>query len=209
MPKRKGPKRPTDPRARRGSGTVRLKGKNWEARWSEGGTRKTKGGFSTKDDAVRFIEDRSGAVLTAKGLADLGLPLAKPAASPKSFHDLLPEFMEYRRAHKYRSVADDESRWQQHLAHLGDRMPSALTVADVETLAARVARTPKAERKQRRKGPPAPPLSGATVRLVLHLLSAFYKWGMKHHRLNSNPAREALTETSVRRVVGHHKPDWD
>jgi hypothetical protein len=105
-------------RRRRGGGTARLKGRSWEARWSENGERRRQGGFATKSDAEAFIQQRSRSVVLAEGLADLGLPVPveRPKAKVRTIGSLAEEFFEVRKAEGIKTVGEDRWRWDRHLA---------------------------------------------------------------------------------------------
>src|SRR4051794_1526350 len=93
-------------RRRKGAGYARLKGRSWEARWSENGDRHAQAGFATRFDAEAFIEHRARKAVLAEGLADLGLPIGveRPKAATRTIASLVDEWFEARQAEGTKTV---------------------------------------------------------------------------------------------------------
>ena len=209
---RRRPKLPTDPRGRRGAGTARLKGKSWQARWSEDGERRTQGGFPTKDDALDFLRRRAQGATVAKVFADLGLtPAPKPKPKPVTqgtFAELIPRWLETRkseeRAGDRRTVDDDRRRWDRHLAPvLNHRTPAGIDAGFVANLITDLKAPPSGALDP--QGEPKGAIGPATAQRVVHLLSSFYVWAMRYHGLPVNPCRD-LDKDIRRKLRTTHDP---
>ena len=81
-------------RGRKGAGTVRRKGRSFQARRFEGGERRTQRGFATKNHALQFLEQRARSLVLAEALADLGLPMPveRPRGSTQTIGSLADEW---------------------------------------------------------------------------------------------------------------------
>lgn len=196
-------------RRRKGSGTVRLKGKSWEARWSEGSERHTQGGFATKADALIFLEHRARKAVLAEGLADLGLPLpvARPKASSKTIGSLVDEWFEARKAEGVKTVTEDHWRWERHIGHyLSSRLPDNIEEKDLHRWIAALRNPDPASRYA--DGSCVRAISGPTAQRSLHLLSAFYRWAVREGHATRNPCRGLRRDIGMSRMLrSTHTPD--
>jgi integrase len=187
-----------------------LKGKSWQARWSENGERKTKGGFATKDAALDYIAERAKDVIAAERLADLGLTPAAPPKAPTAgtFADLIPAWLETReaeeRAGERRTVADDRRRWDRHLAPLlNHRTPASIDKGFISEMITSLKAPPVGTLDP--KGKPKKPISATTAQRVVHLLSSFYVWAVLHKGFTANPCH-GLDKPIKRKMRSTHDP---
>lgn len=196
-------------RGRRGAGTVRKKGRSFQARWFEGGERRSQGAFATRDQAVRFLEQRARSVVLAEGLADLGLPMpaARPKTSSKTIGSLADEWFEARTAEGTKTVNEDHWRWDRHLARfVSSRAPDDIAAKDLHRWVASL-RNPDPASKYP-DGTRVRPISGPTAQRVLHLLSAFYRWAVREGHATQNPCRGLRRDVGMAKMLrSTHTPD--
>jgi integrase len=196
-------------RGRRGAGTVRRTGKSWQARWVEDGERRAHGGFSAKDDAVRFLQQRADGVRLAAGLADLGIPKAptRPKGPPKTFAALVDEWFDVRKAEGNRMANEDRWRWDRHARPFFDgRVPESVESKDLHRWVS-VLRNPDPASKDV-DGKPPEAISGATAERVVHLLSAFYRWAIREGHATRNPCRGIKRDAGMAKMLrSTYSPD--
>lgn len=201
---------PKDPRGRRGEGTVRLHGKSWQARWAEDGERCSQSGFSTREDAQAFLKDRSKSVIVAKGLADLGLPMAPPKVKGPvpSFDALVDEWFEAREAEERRNSGEDRARWDRHLAGpLRGRTLASIDSQFLHRLVVDLKKPPVGTLDP--QGKPKGKVSGATAQRCVYLLSAFYVWAIREKHATDNPVRELARDPVLNGPKGILKSTHD
>lgn len=196
-------------RGRRGAGTVRRRGKSWEARWIENGERRTQGGFASKDDAAQFLKRRSNAVTVATGLADLGLPLPapRPRGTVRTFGALVDDWFEVRKGEGIRMVHEDRWRWDRHLAPvLSRRTPDSVEPRDLHRWVSALRNPDPASRNP--DGSRVEPISGPTAERVVHLLSAFYRWSIREGHASRNPCTGIQRDAGMAKMLrSTHAPD--
>src|SRR5262245_45241320 len=188
-------------RGRRGGGTIRKRGLCWQACWLENGLRTYRGGFASKDDAARFLRDRTARI-------QLGLPteLAPKPQPQKKFGQLVDDWLANREAEDRRTVDDDRRRWNRHLAPLlGHRTPDSIDIGFLDDLVTDLKNPPVGTKDP--DGQPKEAISGATAQRVIHLLSAFYVWLEMHHGVTSNPVRGLSRHRKIRdKLRSTHNP---
>ena len=188
-------------RGRRGGGTVRKHGKSWQARWLENGQREYHSGFASKDDAARFLRERTAKIQL--GIATEPAPVPRPQ---KTFGQLVEDWLDNRKAEDRRTVADDRRRWSRHLAPvLGHRTPDSIDIGFLDDLITNLKNPPVGTKDP--AGEPKAAISGATAQRVIHLLSAFYVWLEMHHGVTSNPVRGLSRHRKIRdKLRSTHNP---
>jgi integrase len=196
-------------RRRKGAGAARLKGRSWEARWSENGERRTQAGFATKSDAEAFVEQRARKVVLAEGLADLGLFLSaeRPKAAARTIGSLADEWFGAREREGIKTVHEDRWRWDRHIApYVSSRTPDSVEEKDLHRWVAAL-RNPEpaskyADRTRIR------PISGPTAQRSLHLLSAFYRWAIREGHATRNPCHGLRRDPGMAKMLrSTHTPD--
>jgi len=196
-------------RRRKGAGYARLKGRSWEARWSENGERHAQGGFATRSDAEAFIEHRARKAVLAEGLADLGLPMPVQQRKPssKTIGSLVDEWFEARMAEGTKTVNEDHWRWDRHLARfISSRTPDSVEAKDLHRWVASLRNPDPASRYA--DGTRVRPISGPTAQRVLHLLSAFYRWAVREGHATQNPCRGLRRDIGMAKMLrSTHTPD--
>jgi integrase len=159
------------PRSKRkrlyGTGDVYQRGSTWAVRWREGGQRRYKGGFPSREQAERVRKQIVANVLSGKvGFAE------DPKDAP-TVAELAATWLEERRSTHPRNAKKDEGRWKLHLGPTFGRMlPQAI---DHEAIRRFIVR-------KRDEG-----LSTTTVRHVVHLFSAFLTRLVEQRDLLANP----------------------
>jgi integrase len=156
----------------------------WKIRWSEGGRRRTRGGYATRDDAERVL---------AKVLADLaqgrtGL-LPNPRSLPK-LGEVAPDFFA-RRKRTHRAGVEDGSRWKNHLApHFAHLRPTEVDAGRIRAFV---------EAKL------AEGVNPATIRIFVAILSALFTDLAERGITQANPARN-LPRSIMRLMRPTHDP---
>ena len=114
------------PRRRKGEGRVyREPGRQWAIRWVEAGTKRYRGGFDSRALAQRVLDRVRGELAVRRS----GLP-ADPRSVP-TLAELAPDWLA-RRKLTHRAGAEDESRWNRHLAPAFGRLrPDQVGTAEV------------------------------------------------------------------------------
>ena len=195
-------------RGRRGGGTVRRKGRSFEARWFEGGERSAQGGFATRDHALQFLQQRSRNVVIAEGLADLGLPIpGRPKPPSRTIGSLVEEWFVARAAEGTKTVNEDRWRWARHLERLvSPRTPDSIEPKDLHRWVTAL-RNPDPTSKYA-DGTRTRPISGPTAQRALHLLSAFYRWAVREGHATQNPCRGLRRDVGMAKMLrSTHTPD--
>ncbi len=196
-------------RRRKGGGAARLKGRSWEARWSENGERRTQGGFATRSDAEAFVEERARKVVLAEGLADLGLTFSapRPKTAARKIGSLADGWFEVREREGIKTVHEDRWRWDRHIApYFSSRTPDSLEEKDLHRWVAGL-RNPEPASKYADRTP-IRPISGPTAQLSLHLLSAFYRWAIREGYATRNPCRGLRRDPGMAKMLrSTHTPD--
>jgi integrase len=196
-------------RRRKGGGAVRLKGRSWEARWSENGERRTQGGFATRSDAEAFVEERARKVVLAEGLADLGLTFSapRPKTAARKIGSLADGWFEVREREGIKTVHEDRWRWDRHIApYFASRTPDSLEEKDLHRWVAGLRNPEPASKYPDRT--PIRPISGPTAQLSLHLLSAFYRWAIREGYATRNPCHGVRRDPGMAKMLrSTHTPD--
>jgi|GEM_PF-1508056 len=168
-----------------GQGSIeRAENGTWKIRWPEGGKRRKRSGFATRDDAERVLarvlgdlaQGRTGLVADAKTAPKLG--------------ELSKDFLE-RRKGTHRAGAEDGSRWRNHVAPFFDHLRPAQV--DQARLRAFI------EAKRAAGGNPA------TIRIYVALLSGLFTDLCERGIAQTNPAR-ALPRSVMRLMRPTHDP---
>jgi integrase len=168
-----------------GKGSVDLaENGTWKIRWREGGRRRTRGGFATRDDAERVL---------AKALGDLAQGRTGLAPDPRStprLDDLAADFLE-RRKLTHRTGAEDGYRWRKHLApHFGRLRPGEIDAGRIRAFI---------ETKLAEGANPA------TIRIYVAILSALFTDLVERHVAQVNPTRN-LPRSTMRLMRPTHDP---
>jgi integrase len=165
---------PRKPKRRpRGQGTVMYRSGSWWIRWREGGVRRAEK-FPSEDIARAVLARIVGDLAAGRG----GLEVKRAAPEPLS---KLAEKWLARRHITHRSVYDDRGRWKNHLLEpLGRLAPD-----DVDTGRLRRLIEDKL----------AAGLSPTTVRLLMRLLSTFYRDLVEDKLAKVNPVKQLPTAT--------------
>ncbi len=175
-----------------GEGTIAKRGDRFRIRWYENGAQcsETHATEDSAKEALKHISER-----IRHGLS--GLPVVAPApavAEPKRFDALVPDWIDYRKAHGIRSADEDRARWNKHLA-------ARLAPLDIDTVTALTVRGIAQELVKPSVGVKAEPVSGPTAHRAITLLSAFYTWAIDQGHAVSNPARQALTNKDTKKLL--------
>jgi integrase len=186
-----------------GNGSVVPRGTKWRVRWRENGVRQSLSGFQSAQEA----RDELTRIQARLQLGEPGVEPStpKPIVSvelghPKTFSELLDDFIAYRVAHKRRMAQEDRSRWERHLAGALETQ----TVRDLSTKWVRelarelVNPTPGTKAPD---GSPKDPISGQTAQRVLALLSSFYSWAIREGLADTNPVRPALRDPDLKALL--------
>jgi integrase len=175
-------------RRRRGAGEVLRAGAGWAVRWREGGRRRYRAGFTSREDAERVLDHIRGEI----ALGRCGVP--PPAADVPTLGELAPDWLD-RRDHTHRAARFDRSRWKLHLEPFFGRMhPGDVGVAEVEKFVT---------------GRLATGLAPATVGVCVHILEALFSDLMTRRPVplaTSNPCHQLSKETR-RLVKGTTNPE--
>jgi integrase len=168
-----------------GKGTIARKPSgDWQVRWREGGRRRARGGFATRDDAERVL---------ARILGDLaqgrtGLP-SDPRRGPR-IGELAPEFLARRRL-THRVGAEDFYRWRKHVGPFFDGFRPG------EVDAGRIRAFVEAKL--------AEGLNPATIRIFVATLSALFTDLVERGIAAANPTRN-LPRSTMRLMRPTHDP---
>lgn len=168
------------PKKRRqwGKGSVYRTARGWGIRWREGGQRRRRAGFATKDDAERVLD----AVLGRVALDDAGMP-AEPVLLPV-LSSLAEDWLE-RRKLTHRAGAEDGYRWKRHLApYFGHLRPDEIDTARIRAFIVQKLATGA---------------NPATVRVYVAILSGLLNELVEQGKLERNPA--VALPRSVRRLM--------
>ena len=167
-----------------GNGSVRRRGGSWQLRWVEGGRRRARSGFRTRDEAERVLAKIMGDIAQGR----TGLP-PDPRGVP-TLAVLAEPFLTARDA-THRAADMDRIRWRKHLApHFGHLRPSEVDPAMIRTFA----------RAKLREG-----LAAGTVRVLVSLLSALFVELIEDHQAQTNPAR-SLPRSTRQLIKPTHDP---
>lgn len=152
-----------------GTGTIVQVGQTWAIRWREGGRRRYRGGYESKEQAEKV---RAQIALNVRADRD-GLP--PDAAEVGTLAELAEDWLEERETTRPKNHAKDKGRWTLHLEPaLGHLTPQAI---DAETIRRLIV-------AKRTAG-----LSTTTVRHIVHLLSALLTRLVQKRVLTVNPVR--------------------
>lgn len=186
-----------------GNGTIVPRGNRWRVRWRENGVRQSLSGFQSEQEA----RDELSRIQARIKLGAPGIILAKPRpiakvepAKPRTFSQLLDDFIAYRVAHKRRTPDEDRSRWARHLA-------GPLETQSVRGLSTKWVRELARELVHPSPGTKAPdgsakdPVSGPTAHRVLALLSSFYSWAIREELADTNPVRPVLRDPDIKSLL--------
>ena len=179
------------PKKRRtwGSGYVfqRVPGR-WSIQWSENGKRRTRGGYSTREEAERTLAKIKGEIVQQRdGMpADMsGVPTLAVLAEP---------FIEQRKLTR-RAGAEDESRWEKHIKpHFGHLKPSGVDTPRILDFI----------ETKRKEG-----LNPATIRIFISLLSSLFAYLRHKERAlanMTNPCR-GLPPEILTLIKSTHDPE--
>ncbi len=168
-----------------GKGSIARKASgDWQVRWREGGRRRVRGGFATRDDAERVLDRILGDLAQGR----TGLP-ADPRRGPR-LGDLAPDFLA-RRKLTHRAGAEDGYRWRKHLGPTFDRLrPGEVDAGRLRAFA---------EAKL------AEGLSPGTIRILVAILSALYTDLVERGLAVANPTRN-LPRSTMRLMRSTHDP---
>lgn len=182
-----------------GQGSVRQRGDRWQVRWREGEERKSTSGFLSRAEAVEELERIQARLALGQPGATPKIATVKPSG-PGPLPELVEDWLEHRRAHGIRTVDEDRARWALHLAApLETQTLTSVTPKWVRELASSLVKPPlgtKAPDGTKKQG-----ISGATAHRVLTLLSGFYAWAVDGELVVVNPARAALRNKDVKRLM--------
>lgn len=174
------------PRRRRqkGTGEVFRRPTGWAVRWREGGKRRFRAGFATREDAQKVLEKVLGEI--AQGRAGMppnmrGVPTLAVLAAP---------FLE-RRKLTHRTSAEDFYRWRKHICpHFGHLKPLDVNAARIRAFI----------EAKLRDG-----LNPATVRICVAFLSALLTDLVERELTPVNPCR-SLPRATRRLMRPTHDP---
>jgi len=172
-------------RRARNEGSIYQTGRTWAVKWREGGKRRTRGGFESREAAAAVLARITSNVRASERDLDLGRP--PPLAS---FPTLAEEAQRWlaRRDHTHRAAYDDRLRWTKHLApEVGHLRPPEVDAGIIRRLI---------ERKL------AEGYNPSTVGHFVRLLSTFFSDLCERPRetgVTTNPVR--TVPRSTRRLV--------
>ena len=171
-------------RRQKGRGEVFKRPTGWAVRWREGGKRRFRAGFATREDAQKVLEKVLGEI--AQGRAGMppnmrGVPTLAILAEP---------FLD-RRKLTHRTSAEDRYRWRKHLCpYFGHLKPLDVNAARIREFI----ETKRAEG-----------LNPATVRILVALLSALLTDLVERELTPVNPCR-SLPRATRRLMRPTHDP---
>jgi integrase len=126
----------------------------WSIQWSENGKRRTRGGYTTREEAERVLAKVRGEI----ALGRAGMP---PDMSGVPALDVLAKDWLERRKREKRAGAEDNSRWKKHIApHFGHLKPSGVDTGRILEFI----------ETKRDEG-----LNPATIRIFISILSSLFK----------------------------------
>ncbi|HEX3695870.1 MAG TPA: site-specific integrase [Polyangia bacterium] len=171
-------------RATKGTGTLVRQGKTWAVRWVENSKRRYEGGFIRQADAEAVRASIAYQIQQGRP----GIPEGDKAAAVL-VREVVEDWKAARRADGHRNAADDETRWDRHLAPwLESRRIDSVDPALLDSISAACrAGVPHSDATKAREA-----LSGPSCQRVLYLASAFYRWAVAQGHVVTNPVAAYL-----------------